>query len=359
MHTATLTVACLALAPLAAQQFTSPSGHLGTEGNTYWERALAWYGSTYYTTYVHVDDTLRGQGARVFRRVSFRRDGELASAPWFKARQTSIAMRIAHADWDGVVSNAIQPDTDYRTEWWYNVVSPRTVSLPAITARPQAQPAPFTIHIPLDVPFYYNGNEAFTLQVRTSPSTLGEDAPYPLDGVQTTFVQEGPQTKFGTGCMIAGRDGAMRHDSLLSNFGNPGVSHWQLVLWYGPAMATTLVMVGTQVVDLPFGGCEHLRVLPSLTFPGSLTSHSGFANTRFEIPHHASFVGARLVSQIAAPDAAQPGLPVALSNAVEVTYPRGPITTLRAASGLSWLGSASWPTQHRLTRGVALVLGIE
>lgn len=151
----------------------------------------------------------------------------------------------------------------------------------------------------------------------------------------------------------------MRHSSLLRNYGYPGMSYWQLVLSSAPASSPTLLLIGTAGADFPFGGCTNLRVTPTVVASGLPTSSSGFCNTTFSFRHHPSFIGAKLYTQIAAPDAGQPGVPVALSNGVEVTYPRGPIILLRAASGLGWVDASTWPTSQRLTKGTALVLGLQ
>src|SRR5688572_17455800 len=254
MNPRALTLCLLAATSLAAQQYTSPAGYLNTEGS----------GSRWYTSYAHVDDTLRGQGSRAFTRLSLRRDGDTPASSIYAARQTTVAVRIAHADWAGVINNDVQPDSGYRVGWWLNAFAAKTVSLPSLAAQPITPPAPFAIQLPFDTPFYYNGTQAFTLQLRSSPSTLGVDVEYPLDRVESTSYLEGPTTTLGTGCTVSGRTTPMRHSSLLRNYGDPGMSYWQLVLSSAPASSPTLLLIGTAGADFPFGGCTNLRVTPTV-----------------------------------------------------------------------------------------------
>src|SRR5688572_21332566 len=120
MNPRALTLCLLAATSLAAQQYTSPAGYLNTEGSGSSEYSFAYNGSRWYTSYAHVDDTLRGQGSRAFTRLSLRRDGDTPASSIYAARQTTVAVRIAHADWAGVINNDVQPDSGYRVGWWLN-----------------------------------------------------------------------------------------------------------------------------------------------------------------------------------------------------------------------------------------------
>lgn len=358
MHALTSLVSLpLLAAGLAAQQVSSPSGYLTTEGNS---AAMAVFAShhTMTTTYGHVDDTLRGQGARSIGGIALRRDGMLPGSLTYLGRTVQLAGRMAHANWSAVVNNGVQANSEYRATGWAGVIAPRAVSLPPLVAPPSVAPAPFAVSIPFDFPFAYDGTRAFTLSLRTGPHGLGADRPYPLDFIDGPSYVRGDTNVLGSGCRVAGRSADMRLSSLLTSFGDPGMSYWQLLVNDAPASAPAALVLGGASADVAFGGCAHLRVRPDIVLGLGASNANGSTSVLFDFRHHPAFIGAHLYTQALAADAGQPGVPVALSPGVESIYPRNPITHPRVAFGVAWTSGTGWLDSLRMVKASALVLGL-
>jgi hypothetical protein len=346
-------------AALGAQQATTPAGMLNQEANASFPDLLGAFGAasgqnTYYTA---LDASNTGP-ARQLTRLSLRRDGQAATNPAYVARTVTMTIRMAHGNLALVANNRDNNEATLRTSPWIEVFTPKTVTLPDHAQQPAGLPT-FDIHLPLDVPFPYNGQQALFYQFKCSPSNLpANNVLYPLDGVFETSFNEGPFLYQGVGCQVAGRSQPMRHESHLRNYGPMGNTNWLLFTQDGPANAPLVIVMGRTNPALPVGGCAPLMAQPNLVFPGGMTDANGHRNHALTFLHEAQFIGATVYTQTLAPDPAQAGLPIAFTNGMRTTYPTNPVHTVATACTTVWTTSGSFPSSFPLIIGEALVVGL-
>ena len=341
-------------ASLAAQQGTVPKGFLTAEGNISTANVLG-FDHDMYGSWTVVDATNVGP-ARLLKGFSLRRDGDTPTNLTYAARSVTLSIRLAHADLGKVPNGDIAADTVWRKTSWVTVLD-KAMVLPALANQPATPPAPFSIPLLLTSPWAYNGADALAVQLRTSPSNLATDVPYPLDATSTLSFNQGVGEAIGSGCTPSGKTAPIVHSSYLDNFGSPGVGRWQLILSQGPATAPSLALIGASNPDLAFGACTRLYVNPLLVLTTGTTSGTGYLNFNLTFPNQPAYVGLTFYSQMAAYDAGQSKLPFALTNGRKTTYPASPSLPAYAA-GIVWMGGNAWPSSMRMSRGLSLILGM-
>ena len=360
MMNRTLPILALACAPLVAQVQTSPKGFLTVEGDdvcTVFAQRNSM--STLQSYYCHVDQTQSTEPARQITRLSLRRDGTTPAVTTAGIRQTTVAIRLAHADWGSIVSNVSHEDWRWRLGSWSNSFAAKTVNLPNLNNQPASGTAPFAVQFPLDTPFSHNGTHALALQIRWSPNNLANDnQTYPIDFHTTDGYAQGDVLQTGTACTASGSPSPLGHSSYLFNYGDIGSNaYWQLVTSYAPANAPIVTVIGLQNPNLAIG-CGRLHATPDIVLPVVTASGSGFYNHALNLPHRPAYIGAQFWSQSFAYDAAQPGVPFAMSKGLRTTYPTNPVIQQQVAYGFVWTSSTSWPTHFTLRKGTAIVFGL-
>ena len=286
-----------------------------------------------------------------------RRDGATPTNAAYQARTVTMAIRMAHGDWSRVANNDQNAEANLLKGAWSNVFTAKPVNLPNWATAPAGGTALFNLKFPLDVAFPYNGVVAIVFQFKCTPSNLAQATQFPIDGNDVPSYSEGPQTRFGVGCIAAGRSTPMSHSSLLHNFGF-GKSTWQLIATQAPANAPALFFVGNSDPDLQVGACARLRATPVLVISGVVANASGFASLFTSFPHQNSMIGANLHSQAILFDASQGAIPFALSDGVRSTYPANPVFPQAIASGLTVTSSGTFPTTVQLFKGTSMIVGL-
>ena len=356
MPTRTLTTCLLLAAAAAAQTETSPKGYLTTEAGGQHGNLLGY--SSYHAFAVQIDGTLAGSGGRSIKRLHLRRDGALPANADYVARTLGIEVRVAHGDWSKVTSaNSVQVAGLLKGSWT-TAFTLKSVSLPALTAAPATQPAPWAITLTLDAPFSFNGTDALALGLRADPSAASQGKQYPIDLVQQTAYAPGATTKLGTGCIPTGLSNPMFHSHLLWNYGFDGSwGYAQLTTGGAKPNVPVFVLLGTGNPDVAFGGCERLLTSGEVVLSSGPTNASGYFNLSFAFAQKPSFAGVQLYSQSAMLDAGQP-LGVALSNGVRATYPQPPSGLLQCALAQYNSQGTTWPAAMTFYKGSGLVFGL-
>ncbi|MCB9889668.1 MAG: hypothetical protein H6836_08825 [Planctomycetes bacterium] len=148
-------VALLGLVGLLGAQakLVSPAFYVDEEGST----AGAPFGNTIVAGGLpqrtqQVMGDLRGR-SRVFRSLSFRRDGEVEPTAFFGVRVLDFELHLGHGNF---ATAGPTFSANYRLPR-ARVFARRALSLPSLVDLPRIVPAPFDVTVPFDSPFPYNG----------------------------------------------------------------------------------------------------------------------------------------------------------------------------------------------------------
>lgn len=129
--------------------------------------------------YQYCHGNLRGTAQPGIKSVAFRRDGVAPTSAEYEPRTATLAILLAHANFATLTttyaSNYLTPAV--------TVFTPKNVNLPDHSSKPTTAPAPWSITLPFDVQWSYNGTNdlLLELQVDAGSSIKG----YSLDSVDT------------------------------------------------------------------------------------------------------------------------------------------------------------------------------
>lgn len=340
---------------LAAQNVTSPPGYLATDGGgAAWDFVGAYAGQ--YTHVVHVDQAFVSQGARTIRSLALRRDAGAPTDSTYVARSLPVQIAVAHSDFSRIINGESIEDSALRLTPWQTVFADRVVSMPSFVNQPTGV-APWQLTFPFDSAFAYTAAGALTVHVRFGPNP-STPSNYPLDSSGELSEEVATGIGLNGGCQVAGRSGPMRLSSMLFNYGDIGSQTvLRCILDRGVGSAPWILCVGLSDPNVAIGACTPVRTSAQLVIGAGVTSSAGYSNLAWSFRHQPHLVGANFYLQTFQADAAQPGLPAALSNGVRQPYPTNPVLPPHAIS-VSWSASSSFGTGHSFYKGGSLVFGV-
>ena len=342
---------------------TMPAGYLPKSGGS--EAHLGRPASLFpYPCYQQIDSTQIGK-ARTIRALHLRQS-VVAGADASRTGSTyEFWVRIGHADWSKVTDQFRAVDEPLIGAW-SDVLVQRQISYPDHSKAAPSDPAPWTLRLPFQRPFVYDGKNALFVKIRNRP--VGVAQSYSFDAIDTRFTStegQGTPVGLGTECQLQGQPGlSMRgywhtlsdpkQDAKLFAYskGWPNRTLWQLhpsFLWIG----ATNPALGTGVCVPLYSSGE--IILPLGFLPGT---NSRFVEIR--VPYRAAWVGKMQVYlqawgiQLGGP------LPVHGSHGYRVApFPARPVADRRFVAVHAEHQSPAWTRDVVWIRGLALVLGLE
>jgi hypothetical protein len=203
------------------------------------------------------------------------------------------------------------------------VIKAQTIKMPDWSQLPKNSPAPFTFHFPFAAPWVYTGKMGLVWDVAySSPTATGAAQ---TDREFQSGISWPAGTAVGTGCS------GWTYKSMLQNAG-PGIPTRAIRLTIeataGPVNALVTALIGAKPINMNFGGCAPLYVNPNVSLPiGKNDANGKYSRRYFAVPYNKALEGGAIVTQLAAADARQKPLPVALSNGVSGNIPSSTVTT--------------------------------
>lgn len=329
-------VVALALASGAAAQLVSPAGLGAQEGNS--ANNYPFYGTMHYMQ-LHGDvrgpaTTIRGQSHR--RGMSDSRQ---------VARTLEVEIWMGEGDLATASATFANNYQTPRTQ----VFTRKNVSAPSWTTF-AGSPPPFDLTFAYDVPFPYSGTRDLVWEMAVTQNSANQQT-YSTDAHQQ-YIDCGPERALGVGCLATGQTQPMT--LLGSHCSNArtarvGISWY---LFYGARSAPGAFLIGLVNPALPLPGmCAPTLYTDAAVTVSASTDSGGSMEVPFaEVSFYPRLAGLKTYAQAATLDAAQPGLPLAVSNGMEVTVVAPP-TLGRYARIHGGLGNASGGLEH----GYALV----
>lgn len=315
MRQARLCAAFLLLTPFlcAQRRFASPPGADFEEGNS--SSGVMWGSTINYKCRVQqIDANFIGHPmAMVVRRLAWRRDKAAASTG--VARQAEITVVMAHADYNAIGTTFANNYKDTPV----TVFAKKYINLPDWTQVPNPAPAPFDLVVLFDVPWVYNRVDSILWDVVVTDTTA--TGRYSDDWFSSQATQNYGQTHLdiGPGCTTA--NGVFTKRDVYSAISAGLSARFQIT--GAPSGTPCLLLLGVRTASVPVPGlCAPLGVDFIASLATGVSDASGAVSHPLTAPWNSAFSWAPLATQALALDPAQPGLPVALSNATLGTLPR-------------------------------------
>jgi hypothetical protein len=344
---------------LSAQTETSPKGFLTVEANG----SLPDFGSlggasAFRTFYRQVDGTLVGIPARTLTSLKLRRDGDSATNTTALARTVKISTRLAHADYAKVQSHVDQPDTAWLAGAWAVAMTDKSISLPDLRNQPAAKPAPWSITLPLDVPFAYSGQKALAFDFMVTPSDQQSTLAYVLDRWFQFGFNRNSGVELGTGCIPTGKANTLSHGAQLTHWGDgptPGILDLSLIR--GLPDAACWALLGGSNPNASLGLCEKLYCSGEVVLSLPPTNATGLAQTILSFAINPGMVGAKIYSQLVIADPGMGAVPVSISNGEQTTVPTPPVFQ-KSVAWATWVATlTTWMPNSTLRKDGGLVIG--
>lgn len=298
------------LSPLVAQnQIVSPADYEIAEGNSSTGIPFSYASSRVQ----QVDGNLIGTVMPLLQRIEFRRDGVVTGG--VSPRTQDVTILIGTGDVNAFTAT-------FATNWTSTpttVYTRKPTSLPDLSTPPSLLPAPWAVSLPFDTPYTYLGQQALLWEI------VGENASvltpsYSMDWASAAATVNGPTTvALGTGCTTPNGTFSMSA-AVVSNAAG---MNFNLGATAGPSLSPVLLLVGVSDPNLGLPGlCANLRSDALLTLPFGATDALGaLATASLTVANQLSLRGQTFNMQLAAPDASQAGLPIALSQGRACTTP--------------------------------------
>ena len=338
MHISHPIVCALALVPLAAQGFVSPSHFARTEGNS----ADASYLSSSRTP-VHVLQIHDDVPARMIRGIAFRRDGGTNSRA-YAASSIIFDLEVSNA-----ATTSASPNANFAANHGSNKVKVSSFSIARMPkSEPGESPAPFLFKLPFQTPFNYNGQGSLCVDITVR--SRANAAAFAADVARISSTNPASHSKYwGMGCRYA----ANRSPAIITGSSAPDWRN-QSMTWnyrgssFPPNTVGTMILGGqTKTV----GGIPLPFVLPGtanapskactlytdalLTIPVLIASNGSFTQTLgFQTQPY--FNGGSLFSQVIARAPQANSLGLILSNVVQhnlvAPFTSVPVSSVRATN---------------------------
>ncbi len=315
-----------ALLPAAPQGpvTASPAGMLYVEGGGDSRDVL---GTLAKTRYQQIDSTLVWPLTGI-RSLSLRRDGRLGADPAYGARTVDLELILAEGD----INNFSRTFANNHVANAVTVLPRKQVQFPDWSAAPGQVPSSALLTLPFAQPFHYSGASVsgrdLVWDVKIySNSAAGSDYPFDLEQVvpNAIFGQLVPtrsgHVDLGFGCQVATGESHMDID--IWNFGSKFTLDAHL---HTAANAPVILNLGFFNAGLkPPGFCATIFALPGIALPVGMSNGIGDMDIDIDpIPYNPAIIGMDVYAQCVAPDASQPGVPLALSSGAKMTIPTDP-----------------------------------
>jgi hypothetical protein len=305
---------------------------------------------------------LRGQ-PRVFRSLSFRRDGQRAASTLFDQRSVDLELFAGHGNYASASSTFASNYTAPRQQ----VSARRAFSVPGVADLPRVVPAPFSVRIAFDAPFVFSGAADFVWEAGAASQLAGPGTLTPVDAAISgmNIVMPSGYQMNGRGCNVPPTslsEMQLRSAGSLQNF---PVNAWILAFsaTNAPPNAGGALLLGLANPNAPVPGlCANLFVTPMVTVPSTVPASGpwlplGHIAPSPRIPYLAALVGMLLETQAAALDPTQPfALKVAASNGVSVRL--NDWTPAFQVAQISEVGTATGTGTLSTTVAVVVELGL-
>ncbi len=188
---------------VSGQSATSPKGFLRRPGNASFRVGVTPFLKFKLVTQVaQLDETHKGM-PRMIRSFYLRRSNAEGDAR-ATARQMRFSIRIAHGDRSKLTGRP-QSLADGLVGSWQNSMLNKRIRLPDMTRRPRALPAPWSVVLPLDRPFAYDGKNGLYIHMIAWDTAVTPQ--YPLDAYNEIEVIS-PGSSYGRGraCRVGSRE---------------------------------------------------------------------------------------------------------------------------------------------------------
>ncbi len=299
-------VLALSSSLVAQNLYVQPPGYDAIEGNS--STGIPF---SYLSARVQQADSNRiGTVLPAISALAFRRDRSAGSTS--TARTVDITVLMGKCDINTFTSTFANnwlgaPTTVYTT---------KPTNLPDISMAPPAPPAAFAVQIVSDVPFFYDGVDSLLWELQVDNGVTGT---YSMDWVSAATTTNGAtSTQLGTGCTTA--NGAM---SLTTTFSaTTSTLNLAFSTLRAPISAPLTLLFGLSDPSFNIPGfCTLIHTDAIASTPLGSASATGGLSQTLSFPWSSSLSGWSMYSQVLAPDASQPGFPLAFSNGRQSPLP--------------------------------------
>lgn len=309
----------------AQSTIVSPIQSTAAEGNS--NQAFP-FNSPVVRRYQQIHSDIGGQ-PRVITKLSFRQNAGNTTAftgTWACDMEMSMGQSVA---WDQASFVFSQNYIGSPLQ----VFARRVINLGPLGQNSTTGPLPFTVDIPLDVPFVYIGVNSLIWDVSVHSNVLtGTFNQYDAEGCSSTSAST---SITGTGCIATGQTAGMTH--LVSAIDRAGALLFYATVTNAPPTAMTLLALGGTNPNVPVPGlCGNLLTDLAATINLGFSSATGTitVNEGFGLVFSQNiFVGATLFTQALSLD---PGridpIQFSLSNGRATVFPSSNLSNVVQAS---------------------------
>jgi len=309
--------AVLFAAALPAQTwYVTPLGAEFFEGNSSSGISFGFNNVNTQSRIQNIDINMVGRSAPILiRRIAWRRNN--AANATATARTADVTLIMSHGDFNAMTSTFASNYKDAPV----TVFTRKNVNVPDWTQAPAQAPAEFDFSLPFDTPFIYNRQDGLLWEIVVE--NLSNPASHSMDFTRAVLHAYGDYPdQLAAGCATAA--GPMTHAACLRV--NASRLEMGFKVFAAPPGASALALIGASDPNLSVPGlCAPLRTNFLAVVPIGTADATGLVP--LSLPLSAAwtplFAGARFYTQVLAPDASQPGFPVALSNALRCPVPLG------------------------------------
>lgn len=310
MHRLGVLVSVVLSAPTSGQTLVFPATNAAVEGNAHNHLPF----SHTVTQYQLVTAEANGRSF-VARSLSLRRNGTY-TPPTAKNHSVDVELRLGGGD-------IKKFGREFAKNWVGSptiVFGKKTVNLPDWTQRPQFPPAPFDLKFVFDRSYAHTGVHdlvwMITVTSRTRTVYITDSVTFGLNGGSTAVSR-------GTGCKTPSI-GLFTASATVSYRSFGAFSSMFLSATGAPQGVPLFFLIGAQDPNLRVPGlCAPLRSNALWWIPTPRTGVFGAVSVSIMLgTFQPLWGGIKLYVQALGPDASQQGIPIAMSNGVEVTLPQ-------------------------------------
>jgi hypothetical protein len=332
LHRLLLAAAALTTAASAQAIATSPRGFDAIDGNTAFLHFTP-VGSTVGRRFQQIDNT-QGNTAFPIRSLGWRRDGgTTGGGTTVPPRTLDLEITMGSANM-GMLTRVF--DQNYASGTRQVVFTKKSVNMPDWSGN-AGTPAPFDFTVMLDTPFVYVPIGALVIDFTHENLVYVPSGPAGGCSVDRAYfaAMTTNATRLGSGCVASTSTGVLSTFDQLMRLENNGPSmpdygmRMRISATNAPFSTPVALNIDLSDQNLTIPGlCTTLRAGPVASLMLGVADGAGVVpETSISFRHFPQFIGAQLVTQLAALDAPQPGIPAVLSNGSLATFPNDPAST--------------------------------
>lgn len=266
---------------LAQTTFTAPLSHATAEGDD-WLSNLTPFRYTA-CRYQFVYGSMRGTPRPNINKLQMRRDGLLPASAQYAARTLTLGVVMAHADFSLLGDQFLR---NYKGSP-ATVFTPKQVSLPTHENPPVAPPAAWTVSVPFDTQWSYNGTDDLLVEM-TGANSTNITGGYLIDAAAFLALGQGSFAELDTNDACLTPNGRFLNAARAPQ-SDP--SHMVALTTFatgGPSTSPAAIAVGISDPNVPLY-CSKLRTNANLVLPLMTSSTGGIASAaaplRFRFPY--------------------------------------------------------------------------